>query len=308
MSSILERELVVITGKGGVGRSTVAAAIGLAAADPDRSTIVCETSGQASVPAILGHGAPPPGAIVGLGDGLAATTIDPDIALGEWISAQVGSTVSRVLGGSRSFNQFVAAAPGARELVTITKAWELGPGRNWRKGNPDHETVILDAPATGHGVAMLRAPGTFADIAGAGPIHKQARRVSELLADRSRSAIVAVTLPSELPVGETLDLSGWVGGTLGRGLDLVVVNRCEPSSFVSADLDRVRSAASDGAIPEAAIPLAASAVERRQRESELIDELAEAAGVIVEVPEFSAGLTRREVAEKVAATLTAAIG
>ncbi len=308
MTSLLGRELIVVVGKGGVGRSTAAAALGLAACDPSRSVIICETGAQGSVPAILGRRAPDPGEIVGLGDGLAATAIDPDSALRDWMSSQVGSTLSRVLGSSRSFGQFFGAAPGARELVTITKAWELGPGRSWKRGGPTHETVVLDAPATGHGVAMLRAPRTFADLTAAGPIRNQAEKVWGLLQDPSRSALVAVTLPSELPVGETLELAGWVHDTLGRELDAVLVNRCEANGFSRAELKRIE-AATEGVLPEAAASVATAASRRAAGQSDLIGDIEESfKGRVVVLPEFPAGTAERAIAEGIAATLRAELG
>ncbi len=128
------------------------------------------------------------------------------------------------LSRSRVFSGFVAAAPGARELVTITKAWELGQARRWRRDAQGYDTVVLDAPASGHALGLLRTPRTFADIARVGPIAGQARTVAEALADPARSRLVAVALPSELAVSETLELEGRVAATLGRGLDAIVVN------------------------------------------------------------------------------------
>jgi len=269
--------------------------------------VICETSGQAVVPAILGHSPPPPGTVIRLGDGLAATTIDPDAALGEWMSSQVGSALSRVLGGSRSFGQFISAAPGARELVTITKAWELGPGRSWQRGQSGHDTVILDAPATGHGVAMLRAPRTFADIAGAGPIHDQAEKVWQLLADPSRSAIVAVTLPAELPVGETLDLETWTHETLGRGLDAVIANRCCPTRFTAAELDEAELAAGRGAVPDGAVAVARAELSRSDAERSLLAELEQGVAKTVELPEFPADVEPGDLAHMLSGLLAGAL-
>ncbi|MEI6446522.1 MAG: ArsA-related P-loop ATPase [Actinomycetes bacterium] len=303
MTPLLERELIVVVGKGGVGRSTAAAALGLAACGSSRSVIVCETGAQGSVPAILGRRPPEPGEIVGLGDGLAATAIDPDSALRDWMSAQVGSALSRVLGSSRSFGQFFGAAPGARELVTITKAWELGPGRSWKRGGPTHETVVLDAPATGHGVAMLRAPRTFADLTAAGPIRNQAEKVWDLLSDPARSALVAVTLPSELPVGETLDLAAWVQETLGRDLDAVLVNRCESNGFSGPDLKAIKGAAGT-VLPAEAASVAVAASRRAEGQAELIADIEESfKGRVVVLPEFPAGTEERAIAEGIASTL-----
>jgi anion-transporting ArsA/GET3 family ATPase len=114
--------------------------------------------------------------------------------------------------------------------------------------------LVVDAPASGHGVGMLRTPRTFAEIARVGPIASQARKVLTLLEDPARSAVVAVALPAELSVSETLDLEGRVEGAVGRPLDAVVVNGVLPRRFTAAEIDRLVSR--DGAIPH---PVAAAA-------------------------------------------------
>jgi anion-transporting ArsA/GET3 family ATPase len=244
---ILDTALVIVTGKGGTGRTTVAAALGLAAAAEGRRTIVCEVAGQARVPALLGApSAPRPGVEAPVSDGLWATTIEPHGALEEWLGRQLPRRLIAPLARSGAFGGFVAAAPGARELVTIAKAWELGEDRRWRHGAAPYDTVILDAPASGHGLGLLRTPRTFADIARIGPIAGTARAVDAALMDPARSAVVAVALPGELAVSETLELERWIGDRVGRGLDAIVVNSVWPRRISTADAARV--AAADGAL------------------------------------------------------------
>jgi hypothetical protein len=249
----VDTALVVVTGKGGTGRTTVAAALGLAAAAEGRRTIVCEVAGQSRVPALIGGrspGAPAlPGVELPVADGLWATTIEPHAALEEWLGRQLPRRLIGPLARSGAFGGFVAAAPGARELVTIAKAWELGEARRWRHGAEPYDTVILDAPASGHGLGLLRTPRTFADIARIGPIAGTARAVDAALLDPARSAVVAVALPGELAVSETLELERWIGDRVGRALDAIVVNGVWPRRISAADADRV--AAADGALDPA---------------------------------------------------------
>src|SRR3954453_17958416 len=254
-------ELAFVTGKGGVGKSTVALAAALAAARDGRRVVLCEVAGQARAAGLYGVEAPRPGRELQLEDGLWSTTIDPVVALEEWAGRQIGSRRAR--GGlphthaSNAFAAFVNAAPGARELVAITKAWELGQRERWVKGMAGYDLVVLDGPASGHGVGMLRTPHTFAEIARVGPIATQVRRVAALLEDPVRSALVAVALPGGLSVSERLDLEHRVAGAVGRPLDAVVVNGLVPRRFSAADVDRLLSR--DGHVPE---PVAAAA--RRQ--------------------------------------------
>jgi anion-transporting ArsA/GET3 family ATPase len=251
-------ELAFLTGKGGVGKTTVALAAALAAARDGRRVVLCEVACQARAAALYGAGATRPGREVQLEEGLWSTTIDPVVALEEWAGRQIGSRrLVGLLTHSNAFAAFVNAAPGARELVAITKAWELAQSERWVKGTGRYDLVVLDGPASGHGVGMLRTPHTFAEIARVGPIATQARKVVALLEDPARSALVAVALPAELSVSETLDLERRVEGAVGRPLDAVIVNGVMPRRFSAADVDRLLS--SDGRVPA---PLAAAA--RRQ--------------------------------------------
>jgi len=259
-----DAELVVVTGKGGTGRTTVAAALGLAAAARGERAIVCEVGGQTRLPQLFGlpGRAPAPGTETRVAGGLWATTIDPDAALEEWLTRQLPRRLVSPLVRSGAFSSFVGAAPGARELVTITKAWELGQARRWRRDAVAYDRVIVDAPASGHGVGLLRTPRTFAEIARVGPIAGQARTVAEALADPARSRLVAVALPSELAVSETLELEARVAATLGRDLDAIVVNGLWPRRLSGDDVATV--AALDGAA-DAAVRRAVTAAAGRVR-------------------------------------------
>jgi hypothetical protein len=261
MNATGESELVIVMGKGGTGRTTVAAALGLAAARRGRRAIVCEVGGQARIPGLLQPGAPAVAAGVErrVAPGLWATTIDPDVALREWLERQVPRAIAAPLLRSGAFSAFVGAAPGARELVTITKAWELGAARRWRRGEERYDTVVLDAPASGHGLGMLRTPRTFAELARVGPIASQARVVAEALGDPARTRLVAVALPGELPVNETLELESALAAVLGRDLDAMIVNGVWPRRLSAADALRV------GGGPNAALRRAVEAATQRVR-------------------------------------------
>jgi Anion-transporting ATPase len=264
--------LVVVTGKGGTGRTTVAAALALGAARRGRRAIVCEVGGQAQVPRLLGRGGASANGAAGiehrLADGLWATTIDAEGALEEWMTRQVPRPLVSPVLRSGAFAGFVQAAPGARELVTITKAWELGEARRWRRDARPFDVVILDAPASGHGLGMLRTPRTFAQIARVGPIAGQARTVAEALADPDRSRLVAVARPSELVVSETLEYEAATTAALGRGLDAIVVNGVWPKRISRADADAV--AALDGAVPPGARRAVLTSYERvREQQGQL---------------------------------------
>lgn len=236
MTRLLDRSLVLVTGKGGVGKSTIAAALGRAAAAEGRRTMVCEVSTHARMAALLGAEPAPPGKEQQVDEGLWTVSIDPDDALKAWLAKQLGSRpLVNILTRSNLFSYFVAAAPGARELVTMTRVWEMAQEERWAKHDEPYDLVIADLPASGHALAMMRAPKTFLDIARIGPIASQAGAVSRSLADPAQAAIVAVTLPGELPVSETLELEGRARETLGRGVDLIVANGVMSKRWTTAE-------------------------------------------------------------------------
>ncbi|HTB69836.1 MAG TPA: ArsA family ATPase [Solirubrobacteraceae bacterium] len=239
MASALQRELLVVTGKGGVGKSTLASALGLLASERGRRTIVVEVGEQARLPALFGVAAPAPGVETELQDGLSSLTIDPDRALMEWLQALGGRVSGRVLASSSTFQYFAAAAPGAKELISMVKIWELTRGRRWRGRGRGYDLVVLDAPATGHALGMLGSPGTFGRIARVGPIASQAERVRALLEDPARSSYFAVAQGTEMAITETLELQDKLREQLGRELEAVLVNAVLPQRFNATELRRL---------------------------------------------------------------------
>ena len=245
MTSILDRSLIYVTGKGGVGRSTVAGALGLVAAARGRRTIVCEVAEQGRLPGVFGRELEGPEEIE-LTDALWATSVDPQAALEEWLRTQVGGPLVRLLAQSSAFQYFVAAAPGARELVTIVKVWELAQRKRWKPGAEGYDLVVVDAPASGHGVGMLRTPKTYGDLARIGPIHKQADQVARFLRDRRRTGYVGVALPEEMPVSETLEVDRALREHVAGRLETIVVNGVYPRRFAKGDLERLDAATGNG--------------------------------------------------------------
>ncbi|HTA36022.1 MAG TPA: ArsA family ATPase, partial [Solirubrobacteraceae bacterium] len=235
----------VVTGKGGVGKTTIASALGLLASERGISTIVVEVGEQARLPELLGAPAAEPGVERELQPNLASLSIDLDRALMEWLQALGGRVSGRVLASSSTFQYFAAAAPGAKELVSMVKIWELTQERRWRGRGRRYDLVVLDAPATGHALGMLGSPRTFGAIARVGPIAGQAQHVRDLLEDPARSSYLAVAHATEMAVSETLELQDKLREQLGRELDAVLVNGILPQRFNATELERVASLADD---------------------------------------------------------------
>jgi anion-transporting ArsA/GET3 family ATPase len=257
---LLNRRLIFVTGKGGVGKSTVAIALAGLAARRGMRTIVADMNGDGEQ-----HEQQ-------LAPNLFSLSIDPQRSMEEYLTLKVGGTAGQILSQSRVFSAFAMATPGMRELLSLGKVWELSQTRRRTPGTQAYDLTVFDAPASGHGVALLRTPRTFAQIAKVGPIASQANSIAQTLADRDFTAIVAVAVPEDLAVTETLELDE----ALQRerlNLDLVALNQCHPDRFDEPDLEVVRSL---GAAPVARLALAAD--QRARSESEQAARLLERFG------------------------------
>jgi anion-transporting ArsA/GET3 family ATPase len=236
VSAPLEQKLLVVTGKGGTGKTTIATAIGLLAASRGLRTIVVEVGHQDRLSALFSRAAANPGREIQLEGNLWNLSIDPDRALLEWLQVLGGRISGRILATSSTFQYFAAAAPGAKELVSMVKLWELTESKR-RRGRSGYDLVVLDAPATGHALAMLESPRTFGAIARVGAVAAQAERVRALLTDPARTGYIAVAAPSEMAVTETLELQRGLDRRLGRELHAVVVNGVLPRRFSEQEIE-----------------------------------------------------------------------
>jgi anion-transporting ArsA/GET3 family ATPase len=236
---LLDRRLIFVTGKGGVGKSTVAMALGLQAARHGRRTIVAELARQDGVRRTFAQ----PGEIfqeVELADGLYTISVDPESAMEEYLRVKTGA-LGQALGASRLFQAFAMATPGMRELLSVGKVYELAQLTRHTGGADPYDLVIVDSPAAGHGIGILRTPRTFAEIARVGPIAGTAQRIAATVSDPGFTAIVAVCVAEEMPVNETL----WLRDQLradGLELGAVFVNALLPERFSAAEARRLQSA------------------------------------------------------------------
>jgi anion-transporting ArsA/GET3 family ATPase len=236
---LLDKRLVIVTGKGGVGKTTVAVALGLRAAAEGKRTIVCEVASQENASRILDH------TTVGfhevqVADNLWSISIDPDESMREYVLLQLKVRAMRdMLFRSRIFNYLAAATPGLKELVTIGKIWELAQLDRKVKSGHKYDLVIVDAPATGHGVGFLETPRTFAAIARVGPIHSQAQRLDSFLTDHDKTGTAIVALPEEMPVNESAALEKTLRDEVGVAVDRVYLNGLYPERFSKPEAARL---------------------------------------------------------------------
>jgi anion-transporting ArsA/GET3 family ATPase len=232
--------LHVVTGKGGVGKTTVAAALGLVAARAGLRTCVCELDARERLGNMFDvstRGFEE----VEVAPDLHAIAIDPQHAIEEYLLLQIKIRAAYdVLFKNRIFDYFAAATPGLAELVTIGKVWELAQPDRLTKKTAPYDLVIVDAPATGHALAMLEAPDTFKKIARVGPIHRQAGYIQSFLHDPEQTAVIAVATAEEMPVNETVDLRDALRDRIGLDLSLAIVNALEPEYFTTAEIKKLR--------------------------------------------------------------------
>jgi anion-transporting ArsA/GET3 family ATPase len=243
LKDLLEKRLVFVTGKGGVGKSTVAAAMALRTARAGKRTILCEVSAQEHVSHVF-HRAEIGYHEVELSDNLWAISIDPDESMREYVLLQLKVRAMRdLLFRSRIFSYLAAATPGLKELVTIGKIWELAlPERKVSKAR-NYDIVIVDAPATGHGVGFLQTPRTFANVARVGPLRQQAETLDEFIRNRRRTGVAVVALPEEIPVNETASLESSLESEVGVQVDRIYCNGLYPDRFSDDDIERLAEVA-----------------------------------------------------------------
>ncbi|HEX2127829.1 MAG TPA: ArsA family ATPase [Solirubrobacterales bacterium] len=246
MSDLFDKRLVIVTGKGGVGKSTVSLALALAAARAGKRTILCEVAAQEHLSKVF-HRAEVGFHEVEMAENLWGISIDPDESMREYVLLQLKVKAMRdLLFRSRIFTYLAAATPGLKELVTIGKIWELTlDDRKVRRGHR-YDLVIVDAPATGHGVGFLQTPRTFAGIARVGPMHQQAKALDAFVTDSRKTGVAIVALPEEMPVNETASLERDLTDAVGVEVDQIFLNGLYPERFAADEVERLAELTANG--------------------------------------------------------------
>ncbi len=226
----------------------------------------------------------------------------------EYLRVKAGA-IGHALSASRMFQAFAMATPGMRELLSIGKVWELAQLQRRTRGAAPYDIVIVDAPATGHGVGILKTPRTFAEIARVGPIAHQGRTIAATIEDRSFTGIVSVATAEEMPVNETLAMCDALAAD-GLPLDLVILNALYPARFDEQDARALASAldACESPLARAAVNAALSeharAATQREQQLRLTEQLR---CRIVELPYLFADELGRTELEQLSAELEAAL-
>jgi anion-transporting ArsA/GET3 family ATPase len=230
---LLDRRCLFFTGKGGVGKSTMAAATALLLADHGRRVLLVEVDAKGDIPAQFEQQA------VGFTPrevypGVLAMAMDTEASLREYLRVNMRVPVIGRLGPLAHVLDFVAeAAPGVKEILTVGKImWEV---RESIEGRAQFDVVVVDAAASGHIVAQLGAADAIQELVDVGPLSDQTRWVAELIADPHVTAVNVVTTPEEMPVTESIELVARLRAEVEVPLGAVIVNRVLPELFTHAD-------------------------------------------------------------------------
>jgi anion-transporting ArsA/GET3 family ATPase len=215
--------VLVVAGKGGVGKSTVSAAIAVAAASCGLRVLAIELEGRGELPRALGLDGPltwdeREALVDASGGAITARRIRPDDALVEWLQAHAMGPIVRRLRTTGALEVVAFAIPGIREVLVLGKLKALE-----RAG--DFDLLVVDAPATGHAITLLTSPSGLTKVARSGPVRRNAEEVAEMLGDPARCRVVLVTLPRELAVDETIEAAFEVEDRAGVMLYEVIVNQ-----------------------------------------------------------------------------------
>jgi anion-transporting ArsA/GET3 family ATPase len=245
-----QTRLLIVAGKGGVGKTTVSAALAQMAARRGLTSLIIEVEGKSGLGSAFGHTDPLTYRQVVLAagggpDGAAdvlARTLTPDDALLEYLEDHGMRRISRRLASSGALDVVATAAPGIKDILVLGKVKQLErASAAGLDGSADW--LVLDAPAAGHAVTFLMSAGALMDAVTVGPIRTQASEVIDLLSDPTRCQVMLVTLPEETPVNEVVETAFRLEDRVGVHLAPIVVNGLYPSSSLAPDPSSAAEAA-----------------------------------------------------------------
>jgi len=257
--------VIIVAGKGGVGKTTVAAAVAVAAARAGQRALLVELEGKSGLAAMFGRASLHEEEEVY--PGVRVLPLAPDEALIEYLEDHGLARISRRLVASGVIDVVATAVPGMKEILVLGKVKAL---QNAKAA----DVIVVDGPAAGHAVTFLLSPKGLLDAVRVGPVLTQAVEVTEMLADPERAEVVLVTMPEETPVNETVETAALLNEAIG--LSMVVVNGVYPERHLNgaADPERIRADAeeADVFVPEAELHHLAQAANFLTRRRALQDE------------------------------------
>lgn len=253
-SGLENKRFLIVTGKGGVGKTTVCAAEALALAAKGKRVLVCMCNAKERLSTMFGSELIGP-EITPVAPNVWAVNMDPTRALEEYGSMVLKSrALFKLLFDNKYVRTFFRAVPGMQEWTLLGKAW-WHTTETRDDGSNLYDVVILDAPATGHGLDMLRVPKVIVEVVPPGLLRRDAERAWELFQDPDNCAVVLVTLPEEMPTTETIELANALRDELKLPIGKIVVNCVLPPLFSKEERSKLEGVAPVDAAsaPEAAL-------------------------------------------------------
>jgi anion-transporting ArsA/GET3 family ATPase len=248
--NLIDRRLLFVTGKGGVGKTTVAAALGWLGAQHGKRTLVGEVDAKGNLADFFEAG-PTSFKPRQITPGLFAMSMNTEESLKEYLRLQLRiPLVARIGPLARTFDFVANAAPGVKEVLTVGKfLFEV------RENN--YDLVVVDAAATGHVVAQLAAPQGIRELVKVGLVREQTGWMIDILGDAATTGVVIVAAPEEMPVNETIELAGRITGETDVDLAGIIVNRVLPELFGRGEEELFDELRAPGRLPELAAALTA---------------------------------------------------
>ncbi|MDL1872288.1 ArsA family ATPase [Deltaproteobacteria bacterium PRO3] len=242
LNGLLQRRLWIVTGKGGVGKTTVAAALGLLAARQGLKVLMVETHGLTHLAELFeaeGVGYEPKA----FKNGLSLARIDPEPAFQEYVLRQVKfEFLYNAVFNNKYVRHFIDAAPGLAELLTIGKIWAFVEDEARRGKKPLFDLVIVDAPSTGHSLSLLTVPQVVVDAVRVGPLKNNAQQILALIRDPQKTLTWLVTLPEEMPVNEAVEMDEKLERQAKVGVGPVLLNSLWPEVLGADSLQDLKKA------------------------------------------------------------------
>lgn len=273
LDDLLSRRVIVLTGKGGVGKSVVGASVALAARARGKRVLLVEVAAPVEAARMLG-GTASRGRETEVLPGLTTLNLDPAAVMDQYVRHVVPvDLLARKVMDSPIYRRFFAAAPGLKELMVLGKVMVLEEARAGLARRPAWDLIVLDAPATGHGLAFLKVPLAASRAIPVGPVGHNARRVLRLLRDPKRTALVVVAIPEEMAVVEALEFHRLAVDELEIEPAATVLNACHERRFSNqeeAEVLRLTAAGARGSLaPGVPLPAALRAARRQIRRRRL---------------------------------------
>jgi anion-transporting ArsA/GET3 family ATPase len=242
--------VLIISGKGGVGKTTIASSLAVSAARTGKKVCIVEMDQKGSLTKIFGRGSV----------GYEPSEILPDVwglsvgaeqALIEYLDVQYHMRrLSKAFSGVHLVDYITTAAPGLKDILVLGKIWYLERGRAGGGSKQDFDLIVVDAPAAGHMVTFLSAPAGLSDAVRVGPVRRQAEWLLEMLQDPARCRVHLVTLAEEMPVSETLETAAQLADRIGIDTGPIFANGVYPDLFTPKEEELLKDIRSDGSLDE----------------------------------------------------------